>query len=476
MVVGELPESVDLLVVGGGPGGYAAALHAARSGRAVLLVDRDGAAGVGGVCLRVGCVPSKALIEHAHVVSRYAELTGGPAVSASADLSGFQRRRADLVDELTAGVRRLLAQAGVRVLGGRLRFNRADQAVVEAGDGPPVFLEFRDVVLATGSRPMALPDLPYDGAEVIDSTGALALDAVPRSMAVVGGGYIGVELGTAFAKLGARVTLVESCPTLLPAFGAELSGPVTHRLGQLGVEVQTGTRVEGRSGSDLAVVVDGVHRVVPAATVVVALGRRPNTDDLGLDRLGVISRADGRIEVGPDRLARPHVAAVGDITPGPALAHTAYAEAEVAVEALCGRRTAYQPGAVPAVVFGDPEVATVGLTRTEATGQGRDVVSARVPMGVSARARILGRGGGFLELVADATGGALVGLHAVGPGAGELVAEATLAIEMGATIEDLAQTIHVHPTLSELVGEAARVALGRPVNAAPSPTRPAAPR
>lgn len=463
MVVGEIAEAVDLLVVGAGPAGYAAALRGARLGRDVTLVDRDGEAGVGGVCLRVGCVPSKTLIELADVTHRVAR-SGLVTGKFTVDLAAFQRNKAHIVGDLTGGVRGLLRDAGVQLIGGRLRFTRPDQAVVETIDGQARFFQFQDLVLATGSRPVSLPALPRDGEAILDSTDALALDALPGAVAVVGAGYIGIELGTALAKLGASVTIVEQADRILPGIGSALARPVSRRLRELGVEVLVEASAQGHSGRVLTVRRGEEFLDVKAEKVIVAVGRTPNTDDLGLDRLGVTAGPDGLLSVGPDRSVRPHVAAIGDITAGPALAHKAYAEAGVAVEALCGHRVAFSPSVIPAVVFSDPEIATVGPTVEEARAQGIDVLAVSVPMAANGRAASMGARHGYGQLVADRDSGIVLGVHLAGPHVSELIAEGALAVEMGATLEDLAETIHPHPTVSEHLQEVARSAIGRPIN------------
>ncbi|WP_454197313.1 dihydrolipoyl dehydrogenase [Nocardia sp. Marseille-Q1738] len=471
MVVGEIPVGVDLLVVGAGPGGYAAALRAAQLGREVTLVDADGEDGVGGVCLRVGCIPSKALIELAdtrHRAARFATagLPGLTTAGLTVDLAAFQQHKTRIVRDLTDGIRGLLRTAGVRIIGGRLRFTRPDQAVVETTSGQAMFLQFQDVIIATGSRPIAVSGLPYDGATILDSTGALALDAVPGTVAVVGAGYVGIELGTALAKLGARVTIVEQADRLLPGLDKTLARPVRRGLAELGVELLTSVRAQGYSDGVLSVRRGDEQLDIKADKVIVAVGRRPNTDDLGLDRLGVTVRADGLLDVGPDRLLRAHVAAIGDITPGPALAHKAYAESAVAAEALSGRRVAFDPAGIPAVVFSDPELGTVGLTGEQARADGIDISVTTVPLAANGRAATLGAAHGHVTLVVERPSGLLMGVHVAGPHASEVIAEATLAIEMGSTAVDLAETIHAHPTIAEHLEEAARAALGRPLNSA----------
>ena len=466
MVVGELAESVDLLVVGGGPGGYVAAIRAAQLGREVTLVERAGPAGLGGVCLQVGCIPSKALIELADLAHRAREWqpAGLRADGIGVDLAAFQAWRAELCRGLAEGVGGLLAAGGTRVLHGEARFNRPDRVAVHTPEDQVVFLEFADAIVATGSRPVALGGLPFDGERVLDSTGALALDAVPVSVAVVGAGYIGLELGTALAKLGARVTVVEALDRILPSLDPSLAGPVLRRLRELGVDVRLGATAERLDGDALVIAAAGEEARVPAERVIVATGRAPATAELGLAAAGIAVGADGLIEVGPDRRAAPHIAAIGDVVAGPALAHKAGAEGAVAAEALSGRPAAFEPAAIPVVIFTDPEIATVGLTEAQARAQGLDARSATYPLRASARAGTLRAREGFTRLVTDAATDRVVGVHAVGPHVSELAAGGALAIELMASPEDVAGTIHPHPTLSEGLREAAELLLGRPVH------------
>jgi dihydrolipoamide dehydrogenase len=466
MVVGELAEPVDLLVIGGGPGGYVAAIRAAQLGREVVLVDRGGSAGLGGACLHVGCIPSKALIELATAVRRTRELepAGLTIDGLEISLERFQAWRGELCAGLARGVGELLAAGGTRVVHGDARFNRPDRVVVRTPEDRVVFLEFEHAIVATGSRPIELPGLPFDGQRVLDSTGALALTAVPESVAVVGAGYIGLELGTALAKLGARVTVVEALDDVLPTVDAALRAPVLRRLRELGVDVRLGSTAERLDGEALVVRgPDGEARVA-AERVVVAVGRAPNTDELGLAAAGVPVGADGLIAVGEDMRATERIAAIGDVVAGPALAHKATAEAAVAAEALSGRPAAFDAAAIPVVVFTDPEVASAGLSEAQARAAGMDARVATFPLAASGRAATLGARDGFTRVVADAATDRIVGVHVVGPHASELAAAGTLAVELMAAPGDLAGTIHPHPTLSEGLHEAAELLLGHPVH------------
>jgi dihydrolipoamide dehydrogenase len=485
MVVGEVATGVDLLVIGGGPGGYAAALRGAAAGRSVTLVEQDR---IGGVCLNVGCIPSKALIHVADTAALPSEAAGiGVDLTASVDLGRAQSWIGDVVARLTGGVEHLLRDAGVTVVSGTARFATARRMAVTGGDDA-TFYEFKSVILSTGSRPVELPTLPFDGERVLDSTAALALRRIPDRLTVVGGGYIGVELGGAWAKLGADVTIVELADQLLPGMPMALARTLERALRARGVTIHLGTKVLGMDGDDL--VVEGttgegrlpIRRscaTPPVAedrrggrpdggdgdgVVIVAVGRRPNTDSLGLTPAGVTLDGDGRAVVGPDRRAGADIYAIGDITPGPALAHKATAEADVAVTAAGGRRAAFDPAVIPAVVFSDPQIATVGLTVEQAGDAGADPTAFRFPLSASGRAVALARPEGYVEIVTDRSDGTVLGVHMVGAGVAELAAEAALAVEMGATAEDVALTIAPHPTLSEAIAEAAMGATGRPLH------------
>lgn len=451
--MGESAEPVDLLVIGGGPGGYTAALRAAALGRDVVLVEKHAA--VGGVCLNVGCIPSKTLIEAADAQFLVRRLLAGASTPVP-DLAAWQEHKAGVVGGLADGMSGQLKRVGVRVIRGSARFTGRSRVAVHHGDGAALFLEFRHAIIATGSRPVNIPAAPVDGTRIVDSTGALALQALPQRLVVVGAGYIGIELATAYAKLGSEVTIVELKDRVLPEMPTQFSRPVAKRLDVLGVTVHLETSLTSVDEDGAVCERGGESMTLPADIVLVAVGRVPNTDDLGLESAGISILPSGRIAVGADqRIVGSDVAAIGDITDGPMLAHKATAEAVVAAEALCGRKVAFDAAAIPLVVFSDPEVASAGHTQETAKEAGLNVRSATVPIGVLGRAATMGARDGFTEIVVDTDADAIVGVHMAGPHVSDLIAEGVLAIEMAASPGDLAATIHPHPTLSEGIFEAA---------------------
>jgi dihydrolipoamide dehydrogenase len=470
--MGELPREADVVVLGGGPGGYAAAFRAADLGLDTVLVEARGA--LGGECLHVGCIPSKALLGLAGLIHDAAD-------AATAGLA-FDRPRIDLaqmrawtrrgIDRLAQGLAALARARGVDVVVGHGRFEGDGTLRVAREDAPPATLRFKHAVVATGSRPATLPGVA--GARVWDSAGALALPATPARLLVVGGGYIGLELGSVYAALGTEVTVVELMDGLLPGVDRELVAPLARRLQRRFKQVLLGTKVTGLREEAGGLVVElagpGAPGQLEVDQVLVAVGRRPNTDDLGLEHTGATRDARGFLRVdGQRRTADPRVYAVGDVAGEPMLAHKAIAEGLVAAEAIAGRPAAFEPRAVPAVVFTDPEVAWCGLSEAEARERGADVRVAKVSWTASGRAVAMGRTDGLTKLVFEAGSGRLLGVGIVGPHAGDLLAEGALAVELGAVAEDLAGTIHTHPTLSETLAEAAELFLGRPVHLPPPP-------
>lgn len=453
MVVGELSERTDVAIIGGGPGGYAGALRLASHGKKVVLIERDA---IGGVCLNVGCIPSKTLIHQAELAwLPHSESETGVNVSVELDPMAMLAHRQQVVAGLTSGVKGLLKAAGVEVWSGEGRFARPDRLSVQNNDGVK-HLEFDNCVIATGSRPVALPALVGDqSVPLLDSTGALALDTIPAQMVVIGGGYIGVELGTAWAKLGSAVTIVEMGDRILPGMDAALARVVHRRLGELGITVHTGATAETVSNAAVVVRSGDERTELPASCAVIAVGRRPNTDQLNLDHVGVNVSPAGHIQVAPNRLAAGRIYAIGDVTEGPALAHKATAEADVAADAIAGHVASFDPAVIPEIVFCDPEVASVGAS----TGAN----SFKFPFTAGSRAQTLGDRSGFVRLLADEEN-TIIGAQLAGKGVSELIAELALAIEMAATVTDVAATIHPHPTMSEAVMEAAFGLQGRPLH------------
>ena len=457
MVVGEIATPVDVLVIGGGPGGYTAAARAAELGKEVVLVE-DGQ--LGGVCLNVGCIPSKALITVAdhHDRARGFATRGVPAGQGAVDLLATQTWKQEVVDQLVGGVRTLLGS--VEVVDGFARLLDDRRVAVESGDQVSHY-RFDACILATGSRPVQLPDLPVDGERVLDSTGVLALEEVPESLAVVGGGYIGLELGTAYAKLGAAVTIVEALDHIGGGFDPELVRVVEQRFEELGVTVLTGARAGGLRAEGLEVETAEGEVVVPAAQVLVAVGRVPNSDGLQLDNAGIEPGEGGRIPVDEQgRTSSSRIYAIGDLVDGPALAHKASAEGRVAAEAIAGLPSAAD-GTVPLIAFTDPELASVGLTEAAARELGHEVVVGKARFATSGRALTLGATEGVVKLVVDRADEVVLGVHLAGPDASDLISEGAVIVECALRLEDVLGTIHPHPTLGESVHDAALAAARR---------------
>lgn len=468
MVVGDASLDIDVLVIGAGPGGYAAAIRAAQLGFSVLCVDKQY---VGGVCLNVGCIPSKALISAAHqyeAVQRAADF-GIETAAPSVNWAKVQEYKNNVVAKMTGGVNALLKGNKVQFFNGEVMFINEHEARVFNEQESPRY-RFKHCIIATGSRPVELPAFPFGG-RILSSTEALSLPERPNSLAVIGGGYIGVELGQMYAKFGTKVTIIEGADTILPGFDPDMSRLVAKKLAAAGVDVHTGAQAQSadQTDSDVTVkfTVGGEEQQVTADYLLVTVGRRPNTDgDLGLDLIGLKLTDRGLIEVDDQcRTNIPHIYAIGDVVPGPALAHKATYEAKVAAEAIAGMPSKVDYRCIPAVCFSDPECASVGLTDAEAKEQGYKTKVGRFSFGANGRAVSLGAAEGFVKLVADEETGLLLGAQIAGHEASNLIAELGLAIEMGTTLEDLALTIHAHPTLGELVMEAAEVALGRPIHA-----------
>jgi dihydrolipoamide dehydrogenase len=447
---------VPLVVLGGGPGGYAAAFLAADLGMPVTLVERDER--LGGTCLLRGCIPSKALLHVGRVLaeSREMEDWGIHFQKPTLDLAALRARKEKVIATLTGGLATLARRRNVTLVRGDARFTGSDTLEVAEPTGGTTTLTFDHCILASGSRPTRIPAFDIGSERVMDSTGALELRDVPETLLVVGGGYIGLEMGTVYAELGSKVSVVELTDTLLPGADRDLVKPLQQRLEKLFAAIHLRTKVARLEDTGAAV---RVHFQGPDgpftqefSRVLVAVGRRPNSDGLGLEHTRAVVNAKGFVEVDDrQRTADPQILAIGDVCGDPMLAHRASHQGKVAVEALHGEPAVFAPRAIPAVVFTDPEIAWAGLTEQEAAAAGRVVEVSRYPWAASGRAHALGRTDGLTKILLDPETDAVLGVGIVGPGAGELIAEGVLAIEMGCSARDLVETIHPHPTLGETV-------------------------
>lgn len=456
--------SCKLLVIGAGPGGYVCAIRAGQLGLDTVIVDGKKP---GGTCLNVGCIPSKALIHAAEEYDRIAHLasgrhalgitTGKPEI----DLSQTVAWKDTIVGRLNNGVSGLLKRAKVKMVQGQARFRDGKTVEVETETGRQV-IRAETVVIATGSAPVELPNLPFGGA-VISSTEALSLTELPERLVVVGGGYIGLELGTAFAKLGAKVTVVEAQARILPQYDAELTRPVSKTLQTLGIEVMTGANAKGLAkfgGTLLVETESGAEVPLAADRILVTVGRRPVTQDWGMEELvldmdGPFIRIDEKCQT-----SMRSIYAIGDVTGEPMLAHRAMAQGEMVAEIVAGHRRVWDKRAIPAVCFTDPEIVAVGLAPEEAKRAGGDVRIGHFPFSANGRAMTRLGEEGFVRVVARADNHLVLGIQAVGQGVSELSAAFGLAIEMGARLEDIAGTVHAHPTQGEAFQEAALSGLG----------------
>ncbi len=453
---------VPLMVLGGGPGGYAAAFLAADLGMPVTLVERDDR--LGGTCLLRGCIPSKALLHVGRVLAETREMAewGVRFERPAIDIDALRARKDKLIATLSGGLGQLARRRNVQIVRGAARFTSSSTLEIAAADagGASQTLSFDHCILASGSRPARIPAFDIGSPRVMDSTGALALADVPGSLLVIGGGYIGLEMGTVYAELGTRVSVVELTDTLLPGADRDLVKPLQQRLEKVFEQIHMRTKVVKLEDAGAAV---RVHFEGPegASTrdfsrVLVAVGRRPNSDGIGLENTGVRIDAKGFVQVdGQQRTADPRILAIGDVCGEPMLAHRASHQGKVAVEALHGEPALFAPRAIPAVVFTDPEIAWAGLTENEAAAAGRAVEVSRYPWAASGRAHALGRTDGLTKILVDPETDTVLGVGIVGPGAGELIAEGVLAIEMGCSARDLMESIHPHPTLGETVAFAA---------------------
>jgi dihydrolipoamide dehydrogenase len=453
-------QTAEVLVLGAGPGGYTAAFRAADLGKQVVLVDREPA--LGGVCLNVGCIPSKALLHAAKVIADARDMgaNGLSFGTPSIDLSRLRAWKDEVVGRLTGGLAGLARQRKVTVIRGYGRFASPHQLRVELAGGGVISVDFEHAIIAVGSEAVRLPFMPASDPRVMDSTGALDLAEVPRRLLVVGGGIIGLEMATVYHELGARITVVELLDQLIPGADRDVVAPLAKRIGRQYENVFLRTRVTAvEAGPDgLTVTFEGAKAPATGTfdRILVAVGRRPNGAVIDTERAGVTADPSGFIAVNKQmRTGVPHIFAIGDVVGQPMLAHKAMHEAKVAAEVIAGRNSYFDARAIPSVAYTDPEVAWAGVTENEARAAGVAYGKGVFPWAASGRSLTLGRSEGLTKLLFDEATGRVIGCGIVGPSAGDLIAEAVLAIEMGADAADVALTIHPHPTLSETVGLAA---------------------
>ncbi|PLR97446.1 dihydrolipoyl dehydrogenase [Bacillus sp. T33-2] len=466
MVVGDFPIETDTLVIGAGPGGYVAAIRAAQLGQKVTIVEK---ANLGGVCLNVGCIPSKALIAagHRYENALHSESMGVTAENVKLDFSKVQEFKSGVVKKLVGGVEGLLKGNKIDIVRGEAYFVDANTLRVMDENSAQTYT-FKNAIIATGSRPLEIPAFKFSK-RVLDSTGALNLQELPKSIVVIGGGYIGTELGGAYASFGTKVTILEGADEILGGFEKQMSALVKRNLKKKGAEVITKALAKGVEEKEDGVIVKyeakGEEHSIEADYVFVMVGRKPNTDELGLEQAGVELGERGIIKI--DKQCRTNVSniyAIGDVVEGPPLAHKASYEGKIAAEAIAGHSSEIDYLAIPAVVFSDPELASVGYNEKQAKDEGIEVKAAKFPFAANGRALSLNESDGFLKLVTRKEDGLVIGAQIAGPNASDMIAELGLAIEAGMTAEDLAMTIHAHPTLGEITMEAAEVALGNPIH------------
>ncbi|MEC1494113.1 dihydrolipoyl dehydrogenase [Bacillus licheniformis] len=467
MVVGDFPIETDTLVIGAGPGGYVAAIRAAQLGQKVTIVEKGN---LGGVCLNVGCIPSKALINagHRYENAKHSEEMGITAENVKVDFTKVQEWKASVVNKLTGGVEGLLKGNKVDIVKGEAYFVDSNSVRVMDENSAQTYT-FKNAIIATGSRPIELPNFKYSD-RVLNSTGALALKEIPKKLVVIGGGYIGTELGTAYANFGTEVVILEGGEEILPGFEKQMSSLVKRNLKKKGnVEIHTKAMAKGveekADGVTVTFEVKGEEQTIDADYVLVTVGRVANTDELGLEQVGVEMTDRGIIKT--DKQCRtniPNIYAIGDIIEGPPLAHKASYEGKIAAEAIAREAAEIDYLGIPAVVFSEPELASVGYTEAQAKEEGLSVTAAKFPFAANGRALSLNETDGFLKLVTRKEDGLVIGAQIAGASASDMISELSLAIEAGMTAEDIAMTIHAHPTLGEITMEAAEVAIGMPIH------------
>lgn len=471
-------QNFDVVVIGAGPGGYVAAIRAAQLGFKTAVVEKEY---LGGVCLNVGCIPSKAMITATHLLHKaqhnFADMGLNIKGGIDVDMKKLVSWKQSVCDKMAGGVGQLLKGNSVTILKGTADFKSPKEITVKSSTGTET-VQAKYFVVATGSRPIEIPGFKFDEKDIMSSTGALALDEIPKRVVVIGGGYIGLEISSYLRKLGTEVTVIEAQSALLAGVvDPECAQVVTRKLNKAGVKVLYGAKAKGqkkvKDGYEVTAEIDGKDEVIKCDKILVTVGRRPNGDQANLKAAGIQVDERGFIKVDAQRRTNvPHIFAIGDIAGQPMLAHKASHEGVLVAEVIKGHNRVYDAKQVPAVVFTDPEIAAAGMTEAEAKAKGfNDLKIAKFPFAANGRAVSMMETEGFVKMIADAKTHVLLGVHIVGPEASNLISEASLAIEMGARIEDLALTIHPHPTLGETMMECAEATLGHAIHIIQKPLK-----
>ncbi|HET6702463.1 MAG TPA: dihydrolipoyl dehydrogenase [Gemmatimonadaceae bacterium] len=462
--------SPDVVIIGGGPGGYVAAIRAAQLGLSTVCVEKDKT--LGGTCVNVGCIPSKAMLqssEHYEFLRTHAADHGLVVGDVRVDVARMLKRKEDVVAQNTKGLEFLFRKNKITWAKGLGTLERNNVVSVKSEDGTTTSFQAKHVIIATGSEPIALPSLEFDEERVLSNVGALRIPEVPKHLIVIGGGVIGLELGSVWRRLGAKVTVVELFPTILPGMDADVIKEMDRVLRKQGMEIRTDTRVVGGKRQPEGVRIDVEHNgkkeTLDGDYVLVSVGRRPSLTGVDAKALGIATGRRGEIAVDDQmRTNVPNVFAIGDAIGGKLLAHKAEEEGVVAAEVIAGKPARMHYRSIPSVVYTWPEVASVGLSEEEVKQSGREYRVGKFPFSANGRARTMGESAGFVKLIADAKTDALLGAHLVGPNVSELVAEVVMAFEFDGSSEDIGITVHAHPTLAETVKEAALGVLGRSIH------------
>lgn len=466
-----MAQNFDVVVVGAGPGGYVAAIRSAQLGKKTAIIEREF---MGGVCLNIGCIPSKALISAGHFLHRLQHQSSEMGITAknvSVDMAQTQKWKQSVCDRMSGGVEQLLKGNAVTIIRGEATFKSATEITVKTAAGASDSVTAKNFIVATGSRPIEIPGFKFDEKLVCSSTGALALSEVPKSVVVIGGGYIGLEIGGMLNNFGTKVTVVEAMPGLLQGLAdPECVRVVERRLKKAGIEFIMEAKAKGwtKSGSGVEVTVEvgGKEQKIKADKVIVTVGRKPNSDQANLKGIGLDIDARGFVKVNAQRRTNiPNIFAIGDVACQPMLAHKASHEGVLVAEVISGANRVYDAKTVPSVIFVEPEIAAAGMTEEECKAAGyKDLKIGKFPFAANGRAVSLMETDGFVKMIADAKTDVVLGIHIVGPEASNLISEAVLAIEMGARLQDIALSIHPHPTLGETMMEAAEATLGHAIH------------